>query len=291
MRWGMINSTVLHLSVLLLSLGVLPHFLSDPETMTPVLPVELLTIDEVTNVKPLEKADEPKPEEIKPAEPEPEPEPVREVAAPTPPTPEAAPQPEPPPPVPEPVKEAAPEPMPVPAEDAPAPKEEKIETASVAPRLKPMPPAPTKKKEDKLDQLQALLNKIPPKETSETVADEKTVASAEVQTQAAGAQTALTVDEMAAFQAKMLQCWTVPSGAIDAADLVVKVRVWLNPDGSLGRAPEIVAQASGQFAQVAAEAAMRAIRLCAPYNFLPVDKYSTWRELSFRFDPRPMFGG
>jgi len=37
----------------------------------------------------------------------------------------------------------------------------------------------------------------------------------------------------------------------------------------------------------AAEAASRAIYQCAPYN-LPAKRYSDWRDINLRFDPREM---
>ena len=42
---------------------------------------------------------------------------------------------------------------------------------------------------------------------------------------------------------------------------------------------------------MAAESALRAIRSCAPYNFMPAAKYEAWKEVEVNFDPREMFGG
>ena len=43
--------------------------------------------------------------------------------------------------------------------------------------------------------------------------------------------------------------------------------------------------------QVAAESALRAVRNCAPYTFLPVAKYDAWKDVIVDFDPRDMFRG
>jgi colicin import membrane protein len=43
--------------------------------------------------------------------------------------------------------------------------------------------------------------------------------------------------------------------------------------------------------QVASESAVRAIRKCAPFSFLPPAKYEAWKDVEVNFDPREMFGG
>ena len=89
--------------------------------------------------------------------------------------------------------------------------------------------------------------------------------------------------------------WSLPAGARDAENLVVKLRLFLNPDGSLARAPEIVDRArmnqpGQEFFRTAAESAVRAVRKCEPLR-LPPGKYDHWREMVLTFDPRDMFGG
>jgi len=41
----------------------------------------------------------------------------------------------------------------------------------------------------------------------------------------------------------------------------------------------------------ASESALRAVRSCAPYSFLPVAKYEAWKDVIIDFDPRDMFRG
>jgi hypothetical protein len=277
MRRGVVYSAVLHGAVVALTLGAFPELMPDIDEMPPVLPVELLTIDELTNVRKQEKAKEPEKTEEKPAEPEPEPE--RRAALP---------EPEPAPP-----EEA----MPLPKEpEEPKVEEEKPETLAAAPRFKPKPPAPPKKQTFDAARIAALLNKIPAKETSETVDEERVVPQSEFETEAAGLQTALTVNELDALRAQMQRCWTIPAGAADPHSLIVVVRVWLNPDGTLGRVPELSAGSKARLAlgdrffRVAAESALRAVHMCQPYK-MPLEKYSSWREIEMRFDPRFMLGG
>jgi colicin import membrane protein len=55
--------------------------------------------------------------------------------------------------------------------------------------------------------------------------------------------------------------------------------------------PTVVNRSSQPVFQVASESALRAIRKCAPFSFLPPAKYEAWRDVEVNFDPREMFGG
>lgn len=103
----------------------------------------------------------------------------------------------------------------------------------------------------------------------------------------------MTMSEIDAIRYQIQQCWSVPAGARDAENLVVRIKVFLNTDGSLSKAPEIVGgdQSGDPFYRTAAESARRAVLKCAPLKNLPADKYSRWRELTLTFDPREMLGG
>ena len=37
------------------------------------------------------------------------------------------------------------------------------------------------------------------------------------------------------------------------------------------------------------ESALRAVRTCAPFSFLPVAKYEAWKDIEINFDPQYMF--
>jgi len=78
----------------------------------------------------------------------------------------------------------------------------------------------------------------------------------------------------------------------NVADLVVKIRVALNPDGSVRRAEIVDAQRmmADAFYRSAAENARRAILRCSPFN-LPTAQFEIWRDMTLNFDPRAMFGG
>ena len=94
------------------------------------------------------------------------------------------------------------------------------------------------------------------------------------------------------IQQQMSACWRVEPGARDAEDLVVSIRVAMNPDGSV-RQVQIVDEArfrSDGFFRSAAENARRAVLRCSPFD-LPLRKFDVWREMTLNFNPRQMFGG
>ena len=109
-----------------------------------------------------------------------------------------------------------------------------------------------------------------------------------------GSGNAMTANIADALKSQIYRCWSPPTGAPDARDLIVDYDLSLNPDGSVGRlqmTPGTAAAAAGNgYTRAAAEAASRAIYQCQPYR-LPPDRYAQWREINpLRFDPRQMMG-
>ena len=272
MQNSLLYSVALHGGIIFFALVALPEPDRLPILPDTALPVELVTIDEFTNLKRVPKAQPPKPE-IKPEpEPEPEPEPVRQVA-------------------PEPVRET-------PAADAvPPPPEEDVAEVAEDPRPAPKPvsrpkrPQKPEKKRDVFDptQISALLNKLP-----DEPAPKKSEPEPEDDAPDGQFDAKLTLSEIDAFKVQMRRCWSVPAGAANAQNLAVQIRVFLSPDGSLAQAPVLLNPgrlASGDaYFRAAAESAMRAIKRCEPYK-MPADKYSRWQELELNFNPKDMLGG
>jgi len=327
MRVGLGISLAAHVAVLV---GGLVSFASTrtlEAPATPSIPIEIVSVEEFTELKRGQRDGQKKPEAVtqkRPLSPErpreaPEaknakPEVQTAAAPPPPPPPEARPEPvrapEPTPrPEPKPESAKAPEPkaaaVPKPVK-APEPKPEPkpVKTADAKPEPKPPAPkpktpepkpvaqrsndrAPSDEKTFDPSSIAALLNKAAPPKASMT--DGPTAATASAGTlEGQGAK--LTASEIDALYAQLAQCWNPPAGADDPSSLVVKVRFDLNPDGSLSRPPEVVDAPTGSFGQVAAESALRAVRRCEPYA-LPAQKYENWRQIVINFDPRAMFGG
>ena len=102
----------------------------------------------------------------------------------------------------------------------------------------------------------------------------------------------LTLNEIDAFRTQMRRCWNPPSGARNAEDLVVQVRVSLAPNGMISAGPKVMnrGQLGDPFFRAAAESVLRAIRRCQPFE-MPPEKYAAWRDIELKFDPGKMLGG
>ncbi len=101
----------------------------------------------------------------------------------------------------------------------------------------------------------------------------------------------LTLSEIDALRGQMKVCWNVPVGAAHADNLVVRVELGLNRDGSLAHGPFIAdkSRIHEPYFRAAAESVLRAIRRCQPFN-MPADKYRSWQRMELNFDPKKMFG-
>jgi hypothetical protein len=109
---------------------------------------------------------------------------------------------------------------------------------------------------------------------------------------AIGAGTDMTMTETDAINSHVQRCWRAPADMPYPERLIVKVRIRLNANGSLAAAPELVQPRSlmglDPATRVAAEAAMRAVRVCDPF---PVAPSRTERvNAVLNFDPRQMAG-
>jgi len=317
MRTGLAVSVLSHIAILTWGLISLPAPEPVDVSQLEAMPVDFVPIDEATRLNlglataQPSKEQTPPPPAPEPPRPSPPPPPPPEPTPPEPepePTPEPAPQPQPEPPPPEPPPpEPAPEPEPAPAptpEPPPEPKPEppppppkeaaKPPTPTPIPRPRPAPPRPAVAKEEKketlnTDDIAALLDKSKP--TGSTRSQEP----APQQPPTLGGQTDARVDQMMlseldALRARLAQCWNIQLAPPDPSDLRVRVKMFLNPDGTLNQPPMIVEARPNEFGRSAAESAVRAVRRCAPYT-LPAEKYDTWREIIVTFDPREMFGG
>ena len=100
----------------------------------------------------------------------------------------------------------------------------------------------------------------------------------------------MSASEIDYFRSQISRCWTPPVGGLGAEDIVVKLRIELNKDGTLARAPSLANNTSSPFFTAAAESAMRAVLQCQPYT-MPAEKFTQWRDMLLNFDPRRMYGG
>lgn len=286
MRRSLLWSIGLHLLVLVLALVGLPRLWeAKSPTETPVI-VQVVKIDKKTRAADTPKPEPPKKKAKKTPRP-PEPPPTRHTAAPPPPLP----------------KKAAPrvEKVPVIKPKKKAPKKVK---AKPKPEVKPAAPPrqiararprrrPPPSKEDFV---RSVLRDVAPEERSESTKKKVTKeaprpAPAHKTTPVHRAPLAAraTMTDIDAIRRQIEACWSIPAGARSAENLVVAIRVWVNPDGRVARA-EILDRArmgADPFFRSAAESAMRAVLnpRCSPLRF-PPRKYEEFKVMVLNFDPR-----
>ncbi len=277
-RGGLFAALLLHAAIVATTLFSWQHQLAITDETPPVVPVDLVTVAEKTNIaptvkrtpKPLPKVDEPKPPQAE----------TPPASAPTPPPQkqaEVAPAPKP--------EEEAPAPAPKPAakpEKPAPPKPDKTDETQ-----KPVPPKPAKTdvKKPKSDDINALLNKL-----TAPAATPRNVRTADRTVKGVGAMNAMTMDLIDALNNQIAQCWSPPVGAPHPEQLRPQFRLFLNPDGSVAQPPQLTGDSGGDgnpYMRAAVEAARRAIMTCQPYK-LPADKYNIWRDITLDFDPSKM---
>jgi len=238
---------------------------------------------------PAPKPPEPKPEPPKPPEPKPEP-----------------PPPPPPPPEPKPPEPKPPEPKPEPPKPEP-PKPPEPKPPEAKPKPKPEPPKEQKAEPPKQEQPQktqqadfdALLKNLTRQKTApqQTPPDKptKTASAAPAQPSAqplnAPLGSELSASEKDLVAAQIAECWNPPVGAKDAKDLVIKLSVFMRPDGTVedARIVDMVRYAADGFFRAAADSAVRAVKnpRCSPLK-LPLNKYEQWKNFTFNFNPKDL---
>ena len=160
--------------------------------------------------------------------------------------------------------------------------------AKAAPPVpQPKPSPPPKKQEANADRIAALLNKLPD-EVEEPEPQELAEETKPVRGESDGRQATMSVNEIDALRARIAECWNPPPGGLGADEIVVKIRLELNEDGTLVGYPTVANRGASPFFQAAADSAVRAVFQCQPYA-LPGEKYALWRDMILNFDPSDMY--
>jgi outer membrane biosynthesis protein TonB len=271
MRFGLAFSIVLHAALIAIAAVTLIRVVPIPLPAEEI-PAEIVDVAEKTNVK-AQAPKEEKPEEK--------------------PEPEATPPPAPAP------KAAPPANNPDEAALEPAEKPDLKEPQPPKPQERPKPATEEKPKEEKFDpdKIQALLNKAKKDQEKQQKSTPAPAASATDEkprpSVGEGTDNKASIESLLrnSIQRQVAACWSFPSGALQPEGLVVMVDVRLRPDGALAEAPAIVEQGrmAEPYFRAAAEAAVRAINRCQPYE-LPTEHYDIWKDVRLNFDPREMVG-
>jgi len=203
-----------------------------------------------------------------------------------------------------------------PAEETPIPEptEAEIQLAALpealpVPAAKPSPPKPntakTKERKQPDDQPSKTSNdakKSNEPNVSDLIKNNKTVEKTSSGGKKKSTQTAALGTSQSSFAkklsrreedqliSKISRCSSGQAGRSISPDLQVTIVLELNPDGSFKISPKGKAKGgtSSERNRYTREALRYSLR-CAPYNFLPKEKYDTWKEIVVTFHPARMF--
>ena len=101
----------------------------------------------------------------------------------------------------------------------------------------------------------------------------------------------LSADERTAFKAHLKKCWKLPDGLSAAQTTRVTLRIFLKRDGGLAAEPMLIEASASREGPLLMQAAIRSVKECQPFAFLPADKYREWKTLDVSFSPKEMAGG
>jgi colicin import membrane protein len=147
-----------------------------------------------------------------------------------------------------------------------------------------------KKKQFDPDRIAALIDKSPDKRgapRTSTQPTKPTEYTGPTAGERQGTDTVLTAREQdmlkAMINSQLQPCAKMPGGGGGIDTPVVSVEFRLRQDGSLEGEPVLVAPQSSPLYNLAAEASIRAVKQCAPFQ-LPPDKYGAWSRVTWEFD-------
>jgi outer membrane biosynthesis protein TonB len=277
MKAPLVVSGLFHVSIFMIGMISIPYIQPDMPMPEQSIAIEVMDIaefsqlDKQPEVKKAPKIEKPK-EVEKPVEEPPPPVPVApKVTAKTPPKP---------------VAPEAPELAP------PAPKEK-----APPPTSKPKPPEPKKEPEVKNkteeapkepEEFQGLLRNLMDTQPQPITESSEKAKPGETPSLMTRFSSKMTMGEMDAVRQQLNQCWSVLAGARYAENLVVDIKLYMNPDRMV-RDARIMDQTRynhDSYFRAAADSALRAVRSpqCNPLK-LPPNKYDLWKEINVRFDP------
>lgn len=287
MKAPLIVSLVFHLGVFVFTLVGIPYVKPQVEVQEEAIIVEMMEIAEETQTN-REPAQTETRREIENAPEEPEEEAPPKPVAPTV-TAKAPPRP------------VAPE---VPELSVPAPPEEETKPEPEPPQVKPNrkpevaeKPEPVKEPEDEPeeettdDDFQGLLRNLKEAEAQQASEQNDAQAVKEKPSLMTRLSSKMTMSEVNALRQQLAQCWSLLAGARYAENLVVDMKLFMNPDRTV-REARIIDQSRynrDNYFRAAADSALRAVHSpqCSPLK-LPPDKYDLWKEIIVKFDPRSM---
>ncbi len=266
MRYSLISSIILHIFIFLLTIVSLPLFNTPKLDIPPIIQVELIEISEKTNVPEISKKQDDQTELTKKDNKEekrinqPKVKPKEEKSD-------------------EKVKDPS--------------KEEKITKDKIETKMINSMPIrkPEIKKKDKFDPLK-LAELIDMQK--DTIVEKEDTKDLEYESldKTNSISKKLTLSEEDAIRAQFMKCWSIPLGMPYDETYIVKIKIFLNKDGSLSKPPEMLQhermnKPGEEYFRTLAESAIRAVRRCDPLKKVPdINRYDDWKTLQLNFDPR-----
>jgi hypothetical protein len=95
---------------------------------------------------------------------------------------------------------------------------------------------------------------------------------------------------VAEFRRHLKTCSKLPASVEPSDHIMVRLRVFMTPDGKLAGAPAIGGGSATIKAIDLMQSAIDALKACQPYTMLPADRYGEWKALDLIFTPKD-FGG
>ncbi|MDN5004059.1 hypothetical protein ACFQZO_24785 [Bradyrhizobium sp. GCM10027634] len=90
---------------------------------------------------------------------------------------------------------------------------------------------------------------------------------------------------IAELRRHLRSCSKLPAGVAPTDAVRIKLRAVLATDGTLARAPILIAAPPSAKGVAIVKSAMSAMQACQPYKMLPVDKYAEWQVMDLSFTP------
>ena len=104
----------------------------------------------------------------------------------------------------------------------------------------------------------------------------------------------LTLSEEDALKAQLFGCWSIPLGLPLSDDMLVRIKLNLNPDGSIDKMEMLdhvkMNTPGKEKFRTLADSVRRAVQLCNPLR-VPATGYERWKKMILNFDEREMIGG
>ncbi|MCB9989070.1 MAG: energy transducer TonB [Rhodospirillales bacterium] len=162
------------------------------------------------------------------------------------------------------------------------------------PAAKPKPKQPVLTQdtaEEEQEDFDSLLRNLMPTEEQASDGPSTAVEPGEKPSPLASLADRMTMSEMDALRRQLEGCWNLLAGARYAENLVVDIRLFMNPDRTI-RSARILDQFrynGDSYFRAAADSALSALRnpRCSPLD-LPPGKYEQWKEIVVTFDPSEM---